>query len=199
MAALKRVTDFTAAILILLPVSPVMLVVAALIKLTSRGPILYWQTRVGRHGQEFQFPKFRSMITNAEKFQGLLRAQSGQQDAIRFKLREDPRVTRVGWFIRKYSIDELPQLWSVLRGDMSLVGPRPALPKEVALYTLADRRRLDVVPGLTCTWQVSGRANIPFPQQVELDAAYIETRSLWLDVRLLVKTIPAVLLARGAY
>src|SRR5271166_5764761 len=120
-------------------------------------------------------------------------------NSITFKMRNDPRVTWIGKIIRKLSIDELPQLWCVLKGDMSLVGPRPPVPSEVAEYTLRDRRRLDATPGLTCIWQVSGRGNIPFPKQVELDVQYIESQSVWLDVKLLLKTVPAVLLGKGAY
>jgi lipopolysaccharide/colanic/teichoic acid biosynthesis glycosyltransferase len=116
-----------------------------------------------------------------------------------FKMKHDPRITRVGRYIRRASIDELPQLWNVLKGDMSLVGPRPPVPSEVSQYTLSDRRRLEAKPGITCVWQVSGRSDIPFEQQVELDFAYIESQSLWMDIKLLLKTIPAVLLGRGAY
>ena len=114
-------------------------------------------------------------------------------------MKNDPRIIPIGRFIRKASIDELPQLWNVLKGDMSLVGPRPALPSEVNQYSLQDRQRLEVIPGITCIWQVSGRSNIPFPQQVELDTEYIQSQSLLLDLKLLLKTIPAVLLSRGAY
>ena len=141
------------------------------------------------------------MCTNAEKLKDALLAQSHHAEAggITFKMKRDPRVTWIGRIIRKLSIDELPQLWCVLKGDMSLVGPRPPVPREVALYTLADRRRLDAVPGLTCIWQVSGRGDIPFPQQVQLDVDYIESQSFWLDVKLLLATVPAVLLGKGAY
>ena len=125
--------------------------------------------------------------------------QSDHEDSITFKMKRDPRITWIGRIIRKLSIDELPQLWCVLRGDMSLVGPRPPLPSEVEQYSLSDRRRLEVIPGLTCIWQVSGRGDIPFAEQVELDAQYIESQSLWLDILLLLKTVPAVLLGRGAY
>ena len=126
-------------------------------------------------------------------------AQNEMSGGVTFKMKDDPRVTKVGRFIRRASIDELPQLWNVLVGDMSLVGPRPPVPKEVAEYTLSDRRRLEVTPGITCIWQVSGRSSIPFPQQVELDVAYIESQSFLLDVLLLLRTIPAVLLGKGAY
>jgi len=136
---------------------------------------------------------------NAEKLKDALLAQSDLKDSVTFKMKRDPRVTWIGRIIRKFSIDELPQLWCVLKGDMTLVGPRPPVPREVAAYTLADRRRLDVTPGLTCFWQVSGRSDIAFPQQVQLDVQYIESQSLWVDFVVLLKTIPAVLLGKGAY
>ncbi|OQY42308.1 MAG: hypothetical protein B6240_14120 [Desulfobacteraceae bacterium 4572_87] len=172
---------------------------AGCIKLTDGGPILFWQTRIGLWGKEFPFPKFRSMVVNAEALKDELLEQSDHDDSITFKMKKDPRVTWIGRIIRKLSIDELPQLWCVFKGDMSLVGPRPPVPREVAEYTLADRRRLDVMPGLTCIWQVSGRGDIPFNEQVELDVQYIESRSLWFDIKLLLSTIPAVLLGKGAY
>jgi lipopolysaccharide/colanic/teichoic acid biosynthesis glycosyltransferase len=161
--------------------------------------VFFWQTRVGRWGREFPFPKFRSMVVNAEQLKAALLTENDHGQNVTFKMKRDPRITWIGRIIRKLSIDELPQLWNVLRGDMSLVGPRPPLPQEVAQYTLADRRRLDVTPGLTCIWQVSGRGDIPFPQQVQLDVQYIESRSLWADVKILLQTIPAVLLGKGAY
>ncbi len=196
----KRLLDIVIAGGALVILSPVLLVVAALIKLTDRGPVLFWQTRVGKWGQTFRFPKFRSMVVNAEA----LRAQLDQTnvhgaDGVTFKMANDPRITRVGRFIRRTSIDELPQLWCVLKGDMSLVGPRPAIPSEVDRYSLDDRRRLDAMPGLTCTWQVSGRSDIPFPEQLRLDVEYIERQSLPEDVRLLLRTVPAVITGRGAY
>ncbi len=183
----------------LLCLAPLFAVVALLIKLTDRGPVLFWQKRVGRWGREFPFPKFRSMVVNAEKLKAQLLARNDHKDGVTFKMKRDPRVTWVGRLIRRLSVDELPQLWCVLKGDMSLVGPRPPVPNEVARYTLEDRRRLDVTPGLTCIWQVSGRGNIPFPQQVKLDVDYIEQRGLWLDFRLLLRTIPAVLTGKGAF
>jgi lipopolysaccharide/colanic/teichoic acid biosynthesis glycosyltransferase len=197
--AVKRALDLVASITLLVLLLPLFMVVALSIKLTDGGPILFWQKRVGRWGREFPFPKFRSMVTNAEKLKDTLLAQNDHKDGVTFKMKKDPRVTWIGRIIRKLSIDELPQLWCVLKGDMSLVGPRPPVPREVAQYTLADRRRLDVTPGLTCIWQVSGRGNIPFPRQVELDVQYIESQSVWLDFKLLLKTIPAVFSGRGAY
>ncbi len=197
--ALKRFIDIVAAVCGLICLSPVFAVVAACIKLTDGGPVIFMQTRVGRYGREFPFPKFRSMVANAEKLKDEILEQSDHEDSITFKMKKDPRVTWIGRLIRKLSIDELPQLWCVLRGDMSLVGPRPPVPREVALYTLADRRRLDAIPGLTCTWQVSGRGDIPFDEQVALDVEYIESQSFWMDIKLLLKTVPAVLLGKGAY
>lgn len=196
---LKRLIDIVGALAALLLLAPLFLLVGLLIKLTDRGPVLHWQVRVGQWGREFPFPKFRSMVVNAERLKDALLQQNQHSAGVTFKMKRDPRVTWIGRIIRKLSIDELPQLWCVLKGDMSLVGPRPPLPREVALYTLADRRRLDAVPGLTCIWQVSGRADIPFPEQVALDVRYIESQSIWLDIQLLLKTIPAVLLGKGAY
>jgi lipopolysaccharide/colanic/teichoic acid biosynthesis glycosyltransferase len=195
----KRLIDIAAAALLLIGLAPLFALVALLIKLTDGGPVFYWQTRVGRWGREFPFPKFRSMVVNAEQVRQQLLAQSDLGESITFKMKRDPRITWIGRILRKLSIDELPQLWCVLRGQMSLVGPRPPIPSEVARYSIADRRRLEVIPGLTCIWQVSGRSDIPFDQQVELDVQYIESQSLWLDVVLLLRTVPAVLLGRGAY
>jgi lipopolysaccharide/colanic/teichoic acid biosynthesis glycosyltransferase len=136
---------------------------------------------------------------DAEARKAALAKNNEMDGGVIFKMKHDPRITRVGRYIRRASIDELPQLWNVLKGDMSLVGPRPPVPSEVSQYTLSDRRRLEAKPGITCVWQVSGRSDIPFEQQVELDFAYIESQSLWMDIKLLLKTIPAVLLGRGAY
>jgi lipopolysaccharide/colanic/teichoic acid biosynthesis glycosyltransferase len=279
--AAKRTIDVVASTLLLVLLLPLFLIVGLLIKLTDGGPILFWQSRVGLWGREFPFPKFRSMVSNAEEikkrmlallqhvraeltrvaaqspdldaltleclhqfceapapkaaklmesFEGSVRQtiqdlgknvltrmvdemtdldprsrkilaamKNDHANSITFKMKKDPRTTWIGKIIRKLSIDELPQLWCVLKGDMSLVGPRPPVPGEVAEYTLADRRRLDVKPGLTCIWQVSGRGNIPFPRQVELDVQYILSQSLWMDLKLLFKTVPAVLLGKGAF
>jgi len=197
--ALKRAIDIVASIILLLCLSPIFLTIALLIKLTDKGPVLFWQTRVGRWGLEFPFPKFRSMVTNAEKLKDTLLDANDHGASVTFKMKNDPRVTWIGRIIRRGSIDELPQLWCVLKGDMSLVGPRPPVPREVAQYTLSDRRRLDAIPGLTCIWQVSGRGDIPFPEQVELDVQYIDSQSVWLDIKLLLQTVPAVLLGKGAY
>lgn len=197
---LKRLLDIIGAGFLLVALAPLFLLVAAVIKLHDRGPVLFWQNRVGRWGREFPFPKFRSMVVNAEALKTeLLKSNDHGTNGVTFKMKNDPRVTWIGRIIRKTSIDELPQLWCVLKGDMSLVGPRPPVPREVAKYTLAERRRLDVIPGLTCIWQVSGRGEIPFEKQVELDVDYIESQSLWTDFRILLMTVPAVVLGKGAY
>ncbi len=198
-ARLKRVLDVALSSLLLVGLAPLFALVAILIKATDGGPVLFWQTRVGRWGREFSFPKFRSMVPQAEELLPELWQQNDLRDGVLFKMKADPRVTWIGRVLRKFSIDELPQLWCVLKGDMSLVGPRPPVPHEVANYRLKDRRRLDVLPGLTCIWQVSGRSLVPFPQQVEFDVQYIETHTLWLDLKLLVRTVPAVLFGVGAY
>jgi len=196
----KRSLDVFVAAVALTALLPLFALVALLIWLTDRGPVLYWQQRVGRHGRVFRFPKFRSMVMNAESLVEQLSVQNQHgAGGVTFKMRTDPRITWIGRIIRRTSIDELPQLWCVLAGDMSLVGPRPALPREVVRYTLADRRRLEAVPGLTCHWQVQGRSEIPFPRQVELDVEYIEKGNLAVDIKLLGQTIPAVLTGRGAY
>ena len=198
--ALKRTVDIFGSLFGLIFLSPLFLFIAACIKFTDWGPIFYVSNRVGQHGELFRFPKFRSMVVNAQKLKADL-AQQNQHGSsgVTFKMKSDPRITWIGRFIRRASIDELPQLWCVLKGEMSLVGPRPPVPSEVARYSQADRRRLDVIPGLTCIWQVSGRSEIPFDKQVLLDVEYIESQSLWLDIKLLVMTIPAVVFGKGAY
>lgn len=195
----KRLMDIVLALTALVLLSPLFLIVALLIKITDRGPVFYVQKRVGLHGEEFPFPKFRSMVLNADALKDTLLQQADRAGDVTFKMKKDPRVTPIGRFIRRFSIDELPQLWCVLIGDMSIVGPRPPVPREVALYTQEDRRRLEVKPGLTGIWQVSGRSEIGFKQQVELDVLYIESHGFWLDLKLILKTIPAVLTGKGAY
>jgi exopolysaccharide biosynthesis polyprenyl glycosylphosphotransferase len=195
----KRLFDIVAAAILLVLLLPVFTGVALLIRLESPGPVLFRQTRVGRWGQLFTMWKFRSMYIDAEERKAALMAQNEMAGGVIFKMKDDPRVTRVGRFIRKTSIDELPQLWNVLVGDMSLVGPRPPVPSEVDQYSLSDRRRLEVIPGITCIWQISGRSEIPFDQQVELDVQYIESQSLATDIKILLKTVPALLLGTGAY
>jgi lipopolysaccharide/colanic/teichoic acid biosynthesis glycosyltransferase len=176
---------------------PLFLAVMALIKLTSRGPVFFRQERIGFRGKPFTLLKFRSMVANAEDIKPDL-LDSNEQTGPVFKMRADPRVTPVGRFLRKYSIDELPQLVNVLRGDMSIVGPRPPIPEEVAQYQPWQLRRLSVRPGLTCIWQVSGRNQISFEQWMYLDMQYIDHWSLRRDVGLILKTVPAVLSGRGA-
>jgi exopolysaccharide biosynthesis polyprenyl glycosylphosphotransferase len=195
----KRLLDIVGSAILLLVLSPVFLGIALAIKLDSPGPLLFKQVRVGRYGEYFTMWKFRSMYVDAEARKQAIMAQNEMAGGVIFKMKNDPRITRIGRFIRRASIDELPQLWNVLMGDMSLVGPRPALPSEVNQYSLAERRRLEAIPGITCIWQVSGRSDIPFDKQVGLDVDYIESQSLWLDIKLLLLTVPAVLLGRGAY
>ena len=195
----KRAMDIVVSSVALVVLSPLFLLLAVLIRLQDGGPALFWQKRVGIWGREFPFPKFRSMVTDAEQRKITLASENQHGDGITFKMKRDPRVTWIGSIIRKLSLDELPQLWCVLNGDMSLVGPRPPVPAEVTRYSISDRRRLEVKPGLTCIWQVSGRSELPFEQQVRLDAQYIDSHSLLLDIYLLIKTIPAILTGRGAY
>lgn len=197
---LKRSLDVTLVLAALLILAPLFVLVALAIKLHDRGPVLFWQQRVGLHGKTFKFPKFRSMCVNAEAVRAALLANNQHgNNGITFKMKRDPRITPIGRLIRRTSIDELPQLWCVLTGEMSLVGPRPPLVSEVARYTIQERQRLSVTPGLTCIWQVSGRSEIPFPQQVKMDIDYIQQRSIRTDVKLLAKTLPAVIRGRGAY
>jgi len=196
----KRGLDVALVLPALLLLAPLFAVVALAIWWHDKGPVLFWQRRVGRDGVEFPFPKFRSMCMDAEAVRAqLLAANQHGQAGVTFKMKRDPRITPIGRLLRRTSIDELPQLWCVLRGDMSLVGPRPPLPSEVARYSLADRERLRVTPGLTCIWQVNGRSEVPFPRQVQMDLEYIRTPGLWADIKLLLKTLPAVIRGRGAY
>jgi lipopolysaccharide/colanic/teichoic acid biosynthesis glycosyltransferase len=196
----KRTTDILVSSAMLVVLLPVFAVVAVLIKITDRGQVFFTQRRVGRDGKEFDFYKFRSMVPNAEALKAKLAKQNDHgANAITFKMKRDPRITWIGRIIRKTSIDELPQLLCVLKGDMSLVGPRPPVPAEVARYSPIDRLRLSIEPGLTCFWQVGGRGEIPFEKQVELDLQYIRDSSWWLDIKLLFLTVPAVLAGRGAF
>ena len=195
----KRVLDVLGSAIGILLLTPLFLIIALAIRLDSRGPVLFSQTRVGENGREFRCWKFRSMYVDAEERKAQLLASNEMQGGTTFKMRRDPRITGVGRFIRKASIDELPQLWNVFIGDMSLVGPRPPVPQEVATYDAISLQRLAVKPGITCIWQVTGRSDIPFQEQVQLDLRYIRERSLALDIKLLLATVPAVLLARGAY
>lgn len=197
--ALKRVLDILLAGLALICLLPLMALIALTIKLTSRGPVFFVQVRVGRFGRHFRFYKFRSMYMDAEQRKNELLKRNESADGVIFKMKKDPRITPAGRILRKTSMDELPQLFNVLLGDMSLVGPRPPLPQEVMKYSLEDRKRLNVIPGLTCLWQISGRSDIPFNRQVELDKEYIHSRGIRKDLVILLKTVPAILTGRGAY
>ena len=184
----KRITDIVCSLVGLIILSPILLCTAIAIKIDSNGPILFKQDRVGKDEQIFSMYKFRSMVVNAEELKKSLEKENEMSGPM-FKIKKDPRVTRVGRFIRKTSIDELPQLINVLKGNMSLVGPRPSLPKEVEAFEPWMKERLTVLPGLTCIWQVSGRNNIPFKEWMELDIKYVRERSYFLDLKLNFKTI----------
>lgn len=203
---LKRLLDIVASLLALILLSPVFLGIALLVR-RDGGPVFFRQTRIGLNGREFKMIKYRSMCVDAEaKLKDLL-AQNEKASGITFKMKDDPRITPVGRLLRKTSLDELPQFLNVLRGEMSLVGPRPPVPREVALYSQADRRRLQVKPGITCLWQVGERQGrlfeigdrntIDFPEQVSLDVRYIESQSFFKDLWLLAKTVPAILFGKG--
>jgi exopolysaccharide biosynthesis polyprenyl glycosylphosphotransferase len=194
----KRTIDVVVSAVALLVALPIMVAVAIGVRLDSKGPIFLPQERVGLNGRVFRIYKVRSMHVGAEHLLNELQ-QNNQAGGVIFKMKNDPRRTRAGRIIRKLSLDEVPQLWNVLIGDMSIVGPRPPIPHEVALYEDWHRRRLDVVPGLTGLWQVSGRSDIPFEEMVMLDLYYIENWSLGLDLKIILRTIPAVLTMRGAY
>lgn len=196
---LKRLTDIVLSVMCIIMAFPIFLVTALLIKLTSPGPIIFSQVRVGKYGRHFRFYKFRSMYVDAEARKEELLGRNESKDGVIFKMKHDPRITPVGRFIRKFSIDELPQLFNVLLGDMSLVGPRPPLPREVRNYSIEERKRLNITPGITCIWQVSGRSELSFGQQKELDKQYIASRSAWNDFLILLKTVPAILSGRGAW
>ncbi len=195
----KRLIDIIGASLGLLFLSSFFIIVAILIKVQdSKGPVFFKQQRVGKNGKIFNMYKFRSMVSNAEELLESLLDKNETSGAM-FKMKDDPRITRIGKFIRKTSIDELPQLWNVLKGDMSLVGPRPPLPREVDEYTEYDMQRLLVTPGCTGLWQVSGRSNIGFEGMVELDLKYISERSLLNDIKILLKTVLVLFGSKDAY
>jgi lipopolysaccharide/colanic/teichoic acid biosynthesis glycosyltransferase len=194
----KRTLDIFASVGMLILLSPLFALIGVLVWLEDGGPIFFSQTRVGKNGKQFQMYKIRSMCLDAEQRLKELMAQNQHKEGITFKLKSDPRITKVGKWLRKLSFDELPQFFNVLKGDMSLVGPRPPVPREVAKYSLADRRRLAVKPGITCIWQVSGRSQIDFSGQVRLDVNYIESQDFWTDVKILLKTVPAVVSGKGA-
>jgi exopolysaccharide biosynthesis polyprenyl glycosylphosphotransferase len=195
---LKRLIDITVSAGLLVVLAPLLLAIAIAIRLTSRGPAIFAHTRCGLGGRLFRFHKFRSMVVDAEARKREL-LHLNEMEGAAFKITRDPRITRLGRFLRKYSLDELPQLWNVLVGEMSLVGPRPPTPGEVLTYTPRQAQRLSVVPGITGLWQVSGRNSLTnFEQWVELDLAYIKQWSLWLDLRILARTLPVVLRAKGS-
>lgn len=183
----KRITDIVCSLAGLIVLSPILLITAIAIKMDSKGSIFFKQDRVGKDERIFSMYKFRSMVVNAEELKKSLEKENEMSGPM-FKIKKDPRITRVGRFIRKTSIDELPQLINVLKGDMSLVGPRPSLPKEVEAFEPWMKERLTVLPGLTCIWQVSGRNNIPFKEWMELDIKYVRERSYLLDLKLIFKT-----------
>ena len=194
----KRLLDIFGSLFLILVLSPVMLVIAALVKLTSRGPVFYTSKRIGRMGREFDFYKFRSMYSDADsRLKDVLALN--EKDGPIFKMQNDPRITRVGRFLRRTSLDELPQLFNVFRGDMSLVGPRPPLPHEVEKYDEYAMERLSVRPGMTCYWQIMGRSNLSFEQWMELDHRYLEEMSVTTDIMILLKTPVAVFKGDGAY
>lgn len=183
----KRGIDVICSLIGLILLSPMLVLVAIVIKLDSKGPILFKQERVGYKGEKFYMYKFRSMVINAEELKKELHKHNEMSGPM-FKMKDDPRVTRVGRFIRKTSIDELPQLFNVLKGEMSLVGPRPSLPSEVDKFADWMKKRLEVKPGLTCYWQVSGRNNIGFNEWMKLDCKYVDERNIWIDLKLIFKT-----------
>lgn len=196
---LKRVLDILCSLMGLIMLSILFFLIGLLIKLEDRrGAVFFKQTRIGKDGKSFQMYKFRSMVSNAEELKASLMEKNEATGPV-FKIKEDPRVTRIGKFIRKTSIDELPQLINVLKGEMSLVGPRPSLPQEVAAYTPYERQRLKIVPGITCYWQVGGRSNISFSEWVELDLKYISERNLLIDFKLIVKTFFVLFGSKDAY
>jgi lipopolysaccharide/colanic/teichoic acid biosynthesis glycosyltransferase len=203
---LKRFFDIVLSIFALVLLAPVFGTIALIVK-SDGGPVFFRQTRIGLLGREFKMLKFRSMVVDAEARLKELLARNEKASGVTFKMKDDPRITKVGRFIRKSSLDELPQFWNVLKGEMSLVGPRPPVPREVALYSQADRRRFLVKPGITCLWQVGEREGrlfeigdrnqIDFPEQVALDVRYIESQSVWRDLWILAKTVPAILFGKG--
>lgn len=194
---LKRIFDVLFSVVSLVILSPLFLVVTIAVK-TDGGSVIYRQTRVGKDGRHFEMYKFRSMCPEAEMMQQEL-MKYNEMDGPVFKIKHDPRITRVGQFIRKYSIDELPQLINILKGDMSIVGPRPPLPSEVEQYNDYQRQRLLVIPGLTCFWQAYGRSDLSFEDWMDMDMKYIQRRSVGLDLSLIFRTVYAVLFKRGAY
>lgn len=197
--SMKRITDFVGSLIGLILLIPLFLIIAAMIKLEDpKGPVFFKQLRVGKNEKTFYMFKFRSMVYNAEDMLEQLLAQNEVSGAM-FKMKNDPRVTQIGRFIRKTSLDELPQLWNVLKGEMSMVGPRPALPREVEEYSLYDKQRLGVTPGCTGLWQISGRSNLGFKEMVELDLKYIQGRTYWYDIKIILKTVRVLLGTKDAF
>ncbi|WP_308638432.1 sugar transferase [Paenibacillus silvisoli] len=195
----KRAIDIVCAAVGLICLTPLFIIVAILIKIEDpRGPVFFHQIRIGKNEKPFRMYKFRSMVSNAEELLEELLMQNEIQGAM-FKMKKDPRITRIGKFIRKTSIDELPQLWNVIKGDMSIVGPRPPLPREVAEYTSHDKLRLKVMPGCTGLWQISGRNGLSFGEMVELDLIYIEQRCMAVDFKIMLKTVKVLLGTKDAF
>lgn len=184
---IKRVTDIIISLSALILLSPLLLIVSFLILIDSKGPVIFKQDRVGKNGKIFKMYKFRSMVVNAEELKKKLEKKNEMTGPM-FKIKEDPRITKIGKFIRKTSIDELPQLINIIKGEMSLVGPRPSLPSEVEKFEPWMMERLDVLPGLTCYWQVMGRNSIGFKEWMELDIKYVRERNCWIDIKLIFKT-----------
>lgn len=196
---IKRLFDVVASSIGVVVISPVLLIIAICIKVDDpHGPVFYTQTRVGKDGHEFKIIKFRSMVSNADELLAKLQDQN-EVDGAMFKMKDDPRITRVGRVIRKYSLDELPQLINVLTGSMSIVGPRPPLVSEVEQYTEYDKQRLLVTPGATGMWQVGGRNDVDFDEMVRLDLTYIQNRSVWLDLKIMLETVKVMIKPNGAY
>ena len=196
---IKRLFDIVASSIAVVILSPVFLIIAICIKVDDpKGPVFYSQTRVGKDGKHFKMYKFRSMVTNADELLAELQAKNEVNGAM-FKIKNDPRITRVGRFIRKYSLDELPQLINVVGGSMTIVGPRPPLVNEVAQYSDYDKQRLMVKPGATGMWQVGGRNDVDFAEMVELDLTYIQERSIWLDLKIMFETVKIMIVPNGAY
>lgn len=196
--SVKRIFDLIAATCGLIILSPLMIVIAMIIKLEDHGPIFYKQIRVGKNGQEFEIYKFRSMFVNADQMFAELKEQSDVEGPM-FKMKDDPRITRIGHFIRKHSLDELPQFFNVIKGEMSLVGPRPPLPAEVAEYSEYDKQRLYVTPGCTGLWQATARNNVGFDEMVRLDLKYIQCSSLKYDLWIMWKTVVIIFKPNGSY
>jgi lipopolysaccharide/colanic/teichoic acid biosynthesis glycosyltransferase len=196
---LKRLFDVLYTGFFLIVLSPLYLLTMLIIYLEDGGNPIFYQKRVGLNGRHFNMYKFRTMVVNAEQLKKELMDKNESNDGVIFKMKDDPRITRIGKFLRKTSIDEMPQLFNVFIGDMSLVGPRPPLVEEVANYTLEDRKRLHAIPGITGQWQISGRSHTGFKRQVELDKEYIKSQSFLRDIIILFKTVPVVIFGDGAY